>query len=91
MDDALKADIAALTGSGGSTASTDTTAKATSSEGSSALPGFALYNISVTNSSIRYADASLGIDQAVTDIALSLPFVSRSKVPEKASSPPPCR
>ncbi len=76
MDDALKADIAALTGSGGSTASTDTTAKATSSEGSSALPGFALYNISVTNSSIRYADASLGIDQAVTDIALSLPFVS---------------
>ena len=40
------------------------------------LPGFALYNISVTNSSIRYADQSLGIDQAVTDVTLKLPFVS---------------
>lgn len=76
MDDALKADIAALAGENGS--GSEASPQAVKEENASAggLPGFALYNISVTNSSIRYADQSLGIDQAVTDVTLKLPFVS---------------
>ena len=76
MDDALKADIAALAGENGS--GSEASPQAVNEENASAggLPGFAIYNISVTNSSIRYADQSLGIDQAVTDVTLKLPFVS---------------
>lgn len=77
MDAGLREDIAVLTGrtssSGAAPTKNDDEA---ASKADSALPNFALYNISVKNSSIRYADKKAGIDQAVTDIALELPFVS---------------
>ena len=45
-------------------------------ESSSGLPQFALYNISVTNSSLRYQDKAQGLDEALTDLTVKLPFVS---------------
>lgn len=78
MDAGLREDIAALTGSG-SSAEGSAGAKSGSedaSAGGDALPDFALYNISVKNSSLRFADKAAGIDQSVTDISLELPFVS---------------
>ena len=78
MDNDLKADIAALTGKTNGSPANDAQSeseKADTTE-STGLPGFALYNIAVTNSSIHYADKTLGIDQSVTDLTLKLPFVS---------------
>ncbi|MDO5530599.1 DUF748 domain-containing protein [Sutterella sp.] len=75
MDEKLKADIERLTGSSSDGEST-TTAAASSSSSDGALPAFAVYNISVTNSSLRYADASRNIDETLSDITIKLPFVS---------------
>lgn len=43
---------------------------------SSGLPSFAVYNISVKNSSLQVLDRARAIDQSVTDFNLELPFVS---------------
>lgn len=60
----------------------DTTTADRSSDGSTAdnkggaLPQFALYNISVRNSSLQVIDRARAIDQSITDFDLQLPFVS---------------
>lgn len=44
--------------------------------GSAELPKFALYNISIKNSSLRVTDKARALDQKITDFNLALPFVS---------------
>ena len=65
---------------GGSSEEKAADPKASTSSGSSAssggLPAFAVYNISVSESSLRYQDAAKGIDQSITDLTLRLPFIS---------------
>lgn len=46
------------------------------SDNKGGLPQFALYNISVKNSSLRVVDRARAIDQSITDFGLQLPFVS---------------
>ena len=46
------------------------------SDTDSGLPQFALYNISVKNSSLQVLDRARAIDQSITDFELQLPFVS---------------
>lgn len=77
MDDGLKADLQAISSSGSkgspaSTAASEQETKASSND----LPRFALYNISITNSSLAYADPKTGISQTITDLTVKLPFVS---------------
>ncbi|WP_443743244.1 DUF748 domain-containing protein [Sutterella sp.] len=73
MNEKNKKDFERLTGGSG-----DAGAKSSGSAsgGSSGLPKFALYNISLTNSSLRYQDKATGIDESVTNLTVKLPFVS---------------
>ena len=43
---------------------------------SSGLPGFAIYNVKVSDASLRLVDKTAGVNQAITDFELQLPFVS---------------
>lgn len=65
---------------GGETSSSapeKTNTKSSSSESaSSGLPKFAVSNISITDSSLRYRDSANNIDQSITDLSLKLPFLS---------------
>ena len=62
---------------GGNDADKATQTAAKSADSSDAgLPQFALYNITVANSSLRYQDKSQGIDESLTDLSVKLPFVS---------------
>lgn len=62
---------------GGNETSNATQTAAKSADSSDAgLPQFALYNITVANSSLRYQDKSQGIDESLTDLSVKLPFVS---------------
>lgn len=49
---------------------------ADTSDTSGALPAFAVYNISVKNSSFALVDTTRGIEERLTDVELALPFVS---------------
>lgn len=75
MDEALHADLEALAGG---KASQDAAAAPASEaeESSGALPRFALYNISITDSAITYQDPKAGITQSITEVNAKLPFVS---------------
>lgn len=42
----------------------------------SALPAFAVYNVNVSDTSLRFVDKTRGIDQRIEDLTLALPFVS---------------
>lgn len=42
----------------------------------SALPAFAVYNVNVSDTSLRFVDKTRGIDQKIEDLTLALPFVS---------------
>lgn len=42
----------------------------------SALPAFAVYNVNVSDTSLRIVDKTRGIDQKIEDLTLALPFVS---------------
>ena len=62
---------------GGNDADKATQTAAKSADSSDAgLPQFALYNIPVANSSLRYQDKAQGIDESLTDLSVKLPFVS---------------
>ena len=62
---------------GGNDADKATQTAAKSADSSDAgLPQFALYNITVANSSLRYQDKSQGIDESLTDLSVKLPFIS---------------
>ncbi len=74
-NDDLKADIAALA-SGSSEENKASGSSSSSSDAGSGLPAFAVYNISVSNSSIRYADPASNLYQTISDIEIALPFVS---------------
>lgn len=73
MNEKNRRDFERLTGGSG-----DAGAKGSSapSGASSGLPKFAIYNIALTNSSLRYQDKAAGIDQSITDLTVKLPFVS---------------
>lgn len=71
--------LESLLGSSGTDAagsSESASAPAESSTSESGLPKLALYNISITNSSLRYQDTSQGIDESLTDLTVKLPFIS---------------
>ena len=42
----------------------------------STLPAFAVYNVNVSDTSLRFVDKTRGIDQRIEDLTLALPFVS---------------
>lgn len=42
----------------------------------STLPAFAVYNVNVSDTSLRFVDKTRGIDQKIEDLTLALPFVS---------------
>lgn len=42
----------------------------------SAFPAFAVYNVNVSDTSLRFVDKTRGIDQKIEDLTLALPFVS---------------
>ena len=42
----------------------------------SALPAFAVYNVNVSDTSLRFVDKTRGIDQKIEDLTIALPFVS---------------
>ena len=42
----------------------------------SVLPAFAVYNVNVSDTSLRFVDKTRGIDQRIEDLTLALPFVS---------------
>ena len=42
----------------------------------STLPAFAVYNVNVSDTSLRFVDKTRGIDQRIDDLTLALPFVS---------------
>lgn len=73
MNEKNRKDFERLTGGSGDAGTKSSRASSGSSSG---LPKFALYNISLTNSSLRYQDKAAGIDQSVTDLTVKLPFVS---------------
>lgn len=76
MDEALQADLEALSG-GKETKDAASTAPASDAEQTSgALPRFAIYNISITDSAITYQDPKAGINQSITELNAKLPFVS---------------
>ncbi len=52
------------------------TSKEQKTAGSGNLPSFAVYNISVKNSSLQVLDRARAIDQSITEFNLELPFVS---------------
>lgn len=58
------------------TGNSETNAAAGTSDTPSALPAFAVYNISVKNSSFALVDTTRGIEERLTDVELALPFVS---------------
>lgn len=76
MNEKNRKDFERLTGGSGSSDGAAAKSSGSSSGSSSGLPKFALYNISLTNSSLRYQDKAAGIDQSVTDLTVKLPFVS---------------
>lgn len=42
----------------------------------STLPAFAVYNVNVSDTSLRFVDKTRGIDQKIEDLTIALPFVS---------------
>lgn len=76
MNEKNKKDFERLTGGSGSSDGSAAKSSGSSSGSSSGLPKFALYNISLTNSSLRYQDKAAGIDESITDLTVKLPFVS---------------
>ncbi|EJW98198.1 secreted protein containing DUF748, partial [gut metagenome] len=48
----------------------------TSEKSDGGIPNFAVYDILVKDSSVRVTDKARAIDQAITDINLTLPFIS---------------
>ena len=52
------------------------TSKEQKTAGNGNLPSFAVYNISVKNSSLQVLDRARAIDQSITEFNLELPFVS---------------
>lgn len=75
MNEKNRKDVERLMGkSGGADAAG--AAEEKTSQSSSGLPQFAVYNISVTNSSLSYRDDAQKINQVLTDLTLKLPFVS---------------
>lgn len=42
----------------------------------STLPAFAVYNVNVSDTSLRFVDKTRGIDQKIEELTLALPFVS---------------
>ena len=76
MNEKNRRDVERLLGKSGTSEKSDGVAAEKKSEASSGLPQFAVYNISVTNSSLSYRDDAQKINQALTDLTLKLPFVS---------------
>ena len=76
MNEKNRRDVERLLGKSGTSEKSDGAAAEKKSEASSGLPQFAVYNISVTNSSLSYRDDAQKINQALTDLTLRLPFVS---------------
>ncbi|WP_297608708.1 DUF748 domain-containing protein [uncultured Sutterella sp.] len=74
MNEKNRRDVERLMGKSGTSEKSGSAEK--KSEASSGLPQFAVYNISVTNSSLSYRDDAQKINQALTDLTLKLPFVS---------------
>ncbi len=60
----------------GTSDSSSSTTKEQKTAGSGNLPSFAVYNISVKNSSLQVLDRARAIDQSITEFNLELPFVS---------------
>lgn len=71
VNDENIAELEKLTGSTGDAAPA---AEASSDPGG--IPAFAVYNISVKNSSFALVDTTRGIEERLTDVELALPFVS---------------
>lgn len=76
MNEKNRKDVDRLMGKTGGTDAAGTDAEEKTSKPSSGLPQFAVYNISVTNSSLSYRDDAQKINQALTDLTIKLPFVS---------------
>lgn len=76
MNEKNRRDVERLLGKSGTSEKSDGAAAEKKREASSGLPQFAVYNISVTNSSLSYRDDAQKINQALTDLTLKLPFVS---------------
>lgn len=76
VNDKNRRELERLLGSGDAAGKGGADAQKKAAPADSGLPKFALSNISVTNSSLRYSDAKQGVNESLTDITLKLPFVS---------------
>ena len=76
MNEKNRKDVERLMGKTETSGKSGSAASEKKSEASGGLPQFAVYNIAVTNSSVRYRDDAQKINQALTDLTLKLPFVS---------------
>lgn len=76
MNEKNRKDVERLMGKTETSDKSGSAASEKKSEASGGLPQFAVYNIAVTNSSVRYRDDAQKINQALTDLTLKLPFVS---------------
>ena len=76
LNDANRKLLEDLMGGEASSAEKSNTKSSSTENASSGLPKFAISNISISDSSLRYRDSANNIDQSITDLSLKLPFFS---------------